>query len=512
VASLTIQTSVLGTQLQTLLMADDIVPGKQPSYQLCKTIYLYHPLGAKIAEKPVRIAQSQKRKIAVQDTPGDRWKEQFEKTWIKMGADKTIFACRVQSRMYGIASMAVLVGGESVSEALDLEKIWNKRVSFNVYDPLNTAGSLMLIQDPLSQEFQHAQEIRVDGKTFHRSRARVIMNEFPIYIDYTSSGFGFVGRSCYQRGLYPLKSYVQTMVTNDMVSLKAGTLVAKIKQAGSVITGAMQTMFGMKRNVVKEAVTGNVISIGTDGEEIQSIDLTNIAEPLKLARHNIIEDIASATPMPAKMLTEESFAEGFGEGTEDAKEQARYVDGEREHMDPLYEFMDTICMRLAWTPEFYATMQKEFPEEYKGLDFNAAFYRARNTFKAEWPSLLTEPESELIKVADVKLRALVAVLQVLMPLLQGEELATTIQWVADNMNEMKLLFGSPLNLDTQAIADYKEQKEADEAEAAENALKEPSAPKPFSKADSSEQAINDLRAAVERLATQRRPLKVAHAA
>lgn len=449
--------SNVGTGLQSLLMADEIVPGATPSYQLVKTIYLFHPLGAKMVEKPVKIAQSLPRKITVQDGPEDRVVEKFMAEAVKMKLDKVAFNVMVQSRIYGIASVAIMTKGETTNEPLDLTKIGNKEISIHVYDPLNTAGSLVLNQDPGALDFQHAKEIVVDGKTFHRSRARVIMNEFPIYISYTPSAFGFVGRSVYQRSLYPMKSYVQTMITNDMISVKAGVLVAKIQQAGSVITAGIQSMFGLKRNVVKEAVVGQVISIGTENEAIESIDLKNLSEPFMTARRNIIEDIASGAEMPAKMLTEESFAEGFGEGSEDAKAQARYVDGIRNEMQPIYEFLDEICMHRAWNEEFYNIIKAEFPERYKDMDYLAAFYEWKNSFKAEWPSLLTEPESEQVKVADVKLRALVALLEAMRADLDDENLASLYSFICDNVSEMKVMFGSPLILDLEAMVTFRAQ-------------------------------------------------------
>lgn len=472
--------SQVGTALQQLLLTDDIQPGSQPSYQVCKIIYEYHPFGQKIIEKPINVAQSQGRRITVQDSPEDRLVEAFEKEWTRLNADKVIKQTRALSKVYGIASLALLVDGEAPNEAVDFKSLAGKKISFNVYDPLNTAGSLVLNQNPLAMDFQHAQEIVVDGKTFHKSRSRVVMNGFPIYISYTTSAFGFVGRSSYQRSLYPLKSFVQTMITNDMVSRKAGVIVAKIKQAGSVINAAMQTMFGLKRNVVKEAEVGNVISLGTENEAIESIDLKNLAEPFKLARDNIIRDIASGCDMPSKMLTEESFAEGFGEGTEDAKELARFVDGERREMLPLYEFMDMVVQHRAWSPEFFETMQGDYPEEYGGVDYEQFFYTAVNSFKAEWPSLLTEPESEMVKVADVKLRALVAVLEAYLPLLDPDSVGIVAMWVQDNLNEMKLLFGSPLNLDFEKMVQHRVDKETQDAEA----RKAGSEDNPFGRADS----------------------------
>lgn len=459
-SSINIQGSSLGTALTNLLMSDDIQPGSIPSYEICKQIYLHHPLGAKMVEKPVKIAMSQRRKITVAEAPGDSAVKAFEDEWKKMGSDRSIFATRVQAKVYGISSLAMLIEGTKNETAIDPWKLWKQSISFNVYDPLNTAGSLVLNQNPLSTNFQHAQEIAVQGSTFHKSRARVVMNEFPIYISFTSSSFGFVGRSVYQRSLYPLKSFIQTMITDDMVSVKAGTIVAKIKSYGAAITNAIMAAVGFKRDVVKQARVGGVISIGTDGEEIESIDLKNLSEPFNTARTNIVVNIASGAPMPSKMLTDESFAQGFADGTEDAKEQARYIDGERENMQPLYDFLDMVCMYRAWNPEWYAGLQKEHPERFKKMDYEAAFHLFKDSAKFEWPSLLTEPESEQVRVADVKLKAMIAILEVLAPQLDRENLVKTVQWVADNMNTMKLMFESPLNLDYDKLEAHDPQEAA----------------------------------------------------
>jgi hypothetical protein len=87
--------------------------------------------------------------------------------------------------------------------------------------------------------------------------------------------------------------------------------------------------------------------------------------------------------------------------------------------------------------------------------------------------LLKEPESEEIRVDDVKLRAVIALLEVLFPQMDPENKAILIKWAADNFNERKLLFQSPLNLDYEALAAYEPQAPA---------MEEPGAPKPFADA------------------------------
>ena len=64
---------------------------------------------------------------------------------------------------------------------------------FNCFDPLNTAGSLVLNQNPNEIDFQKVKGIIVNGRAYHRTRTVVIMNEDPIYISFTGSAFGVIG-------------------------------------------------------------------------------------------------------------------------------------------------------------------------------------------------------------------------------------------------------------------------------------------------------------------------------
>jgi len=472
-AQLTIQGSALGTALSQMLLADDIEPGSDPSYQLCKTIYLYHPLGAKMAESPISMAQSQQREIAIPDSPEEEVRDAFLAQWQADGMDEHIHNTAKTARIYGVSSLALLAEGVPPNRPIDYRQLSKLKIAFNVLDPLNTAGSLVLNQDPNSLDFQKTQGISVNGQVYHRSRCVVRLNERPIYIGYTNSAFGYVGRSVYQRALFPLKSFVQTMRTDDMVSRKAGVLIAMLKPAGSIVDNIMAMMAGMKRQLVKEAQTDNVISISAPEEKIESLNLQNLDGAASMARKNILENIAVSADMPAKLLNSETFAEGFGEGTEDAKAVARYIDRERVSMLPMYQFCDRITQHRAWTPEFYRTIQARFPEMYGQVGYTQAFYDWTNSFQATWPSLLTEPDSEKIKVEDTKLKAIIAMVEVLLPELDPANKAAVIAWAQDNFNENKMLFSNPMQLDFDALRDY----------VPPEPLQAPGEPRPFSQAD-----------------------------
>jgi hypothetical protein len=453
-ATIALNGSSLNPELMLLLGENEgIKPGSQPSYQLCKTIYLYHPWGSKIVDKPIKMAQSQPREIAIPVAP-DIVKAAYLREWKRMKADKAIRNLARTARIYGIGSQAVMIEGEDPSKPLDLKTLWKKDIVFNTFDPLNTAGSLVLNQDPLAIDFQHPVSIRVSGKAFHRTRSCIVMNEAPVYIDYQASTFGFTGRSVYQRALYPLKTFIQTMRTDDLITVKAGVIVAKQEQPGSIIDGAMQWLYAQKRNLLGEAKTSDVLGIGKD-ESIETLNFQNLQGPYELARKNCKENVASAVPMPAKLLNDETFAEGFGEGTEDAKEIARFVDDTREDLDPIYSWMETLCFHRAINPDLYKLVQKAYPEEYGSRPFEEVFYEWRNSFEAKWPNYLSEPPSELVKVDDVKLRALMALLEILLGQLSPTNKAKLVEFVQDNVNEMKLLFnGRDLDLDLEDIVSY----------------------------------------------------------
>lgn len=66
--------------------------------------------------------------------------------------------------------------------------------------------------------------------------------------------------------------------------------------------------------------------------------------------------------MPAIILNSETFARGFGEGTEDARAVAVYIDNIREWLDQLYAFFIRVCQYRARSIEFFQSLRADFPE------------------------------------------------------------------------------------------------------------------------------------------------------
>lgn len=453
-AALGIQNPV-PSPLMDLLACDDIVPGAAPSYSICKTIYAYHPLGAKMAEAPIKRAQSQQRELTIPGAPEEELVEAFQNEWDKLGevgADTLIRNVHSLSRVYGISAVAVMCDDIPPSEPIPLEDLHKLSLSFNILDPLNTAGSLVLEQDPSKGNFLKPSTIAVAGQAYHPSRAAIVMNEQPVYIEWTNSAFGYVGRSVYQRALYPLKSYILSMITDNQVVEKAGLLVAKMKTPGAVVDQRTRNFFGFKRQQIKGARTGNVLQMGVD-EALESVDLKNLKEPAEFARNNILKNIATAADMPAMLINQETLAEGFGEGSEDAKEIAGFVSGIRKEAAPIYRFFDNIVMHRAWNPAWYESLQRKYPE-LADTPYETAFYDWKNAFKATWPNLLVEPDSEKVKTDDVVTKAAIAAFEVLAPTLDPENKARLAAWVGSVFNSRETFASTPMDIDEEAMAEY----------------------------------------------------------
>lgn len=449
-----IQIGSCSPELLALLDSDDIQPGSNVGYQTCKTIYLFHPLGGKMVDRPIKMAMNEPRTVHIAQTYSleQRLRDAFEKEWKALKADQHIAAAARIARIYGTSAIAMLVDNQNPAEALDYRALYKHNISFNILDPLNTAGSIVLNQDPNAADFQKVDGIKVAGKPYHKSRCVVLQNEDPLYLAYNPAAFGFTGRSVYQRALFPLKSFIQTMRTDDMVAVKGGLLVTKIAGPGAVVNKVMQALGGIKRMMLKRGKTGEVLQIG-EKDSIESIDLSNLEKPLDSSRNHILENIAAAADMPAILLNSETFNQGLAEGTEDAKAVAVYVDDMRRWLDTVYEFFVRICQYRAWSYEFFKALRADIPDIKD--TYSLYFSRWINNFEYRWPSSLKEPESEKVKVDEIRFKAIVSMLESLLPEFTADpgNRATLIKWACENANTNESLFPQRIDLDYESLRD-----------------------------------------------------------
>lgn len=464
--------AAFGNGLTAVLEAGDLQPGDEVSYIAAKACYLYHPLGKVLVDSPIELAQSRPRATVIKNAP-DEVKEAFDAKWEELGAEALIFNEHHTARIYGISTLAAVLGETDPRKPLDMANLWKREseLAFNVLDPLNTAGSLVLSQIPTDKDFQRPVTVTANGQPFHKSRVHVTMNEMPLYLAYTNSAFGFVGRSVFQRTLYPLKSFLQTMRSDDVISNKTSMIVYKSASPGSIINAVMQAIGAVKRSLIRLGRNGNVLTIG-ETEEVAVIDLTHVKEAGEFARTNILKNIATGASMPAVMVNNETMVSGLADGTEDAKAVSRYGEHFRLGMIPSYRFLDNFCMYLAWTPDFFKRMQSEHKKLYGKKSFEEVFATWRDAFSAEWPSLMQESESERSKIEESRAKTIIDLLTLLLDRCDPETQIKLLQWAFDNLSENKILTSYALDPDWAALEAHLDDQQKAKVEQARNAFAE----------------------------------------
>lgn len=445
--------AALSSALAKILESEEIQPGTDVGYEACKLLWQFHPLGGKLVEKPISMAMCKPRQYSVETDPDERVVRRFQEVWERMELNEKIKNFFFISRCYGAAAIGVGTATTACKDPLPTFGLTEEDVYVNVWDPLNAAGSMVTDQNPNSRFFQKANAIlKISGKNWHSSRTLKVFNGTPIYLEYQNSSFGFTGRSVFQRVLYSMKSYIGTMVANDLVSQKAGVLVAKVAQNGSVMNGIMAAATGKKREFVKEARNKGVISIGQN-DGIESLNLQNIDKALSTSRDSIISDIASGSDVPAILIKEEAFSQGWGEGSEDSKAVSQYIDGVRQQIEPVMDYFERMVQYIAWSEDFYKSLKNDFPDIITE-DYETTFYLWRREFTAKWQELVEESPDKRRDSDSKVVQQATALFTALSQMLDPENKATAAEWLSSIVNATQTYGDVPLIIDTEALANY----------------------------------------------------------
>ncbi len=459
----------ISSQLWNQLMKESIVPGYAPSYELCKTLYSYHPLGRKMVELPLEKAFSQERELTFSDPlipVAEILINRFKREWKRLGGlggNTIIYRIGVLSRVYGVGTLLCGTRGQDLAEPLDFDTIHKQDLFFSMLDPLNTAGSLVLNQDPTAADFLQPVAVTAAGKTLDRSRTAVLIHEQPIWIEWTDASFGFIGRSVYQRALFPLKSYIYSLMADNETLKKLMLLIAKMKAPGSVQDRRTLSFFGVRRATLKQSATGNVLSIGID-EAIESLNLEHVDKAGTYARNNAIRNVAAASGMPAILLLDERMADGFGEGSEDAKEIAIYIDSIRQELAGMFDFLDKIAMARAWNRDWYESEIQPNYSEYAGVDYEAAFYQWKDALEYSWPSLYQPAQPEVEDAENKKVAQTLDVYKTLGDGMDPVNKAALLEWVQDQIHATKHFSKTDIDLDAEQFIHAAQEREEREAQ------------------------------------------------
>jgi hypothetical protein len=414
-------------------MLEELAPGDEPSYELCKLIYAGHVYGQKIIEAPLQMVFSQQR--AISGVP-DAVRIAFESAWKRYSADTAIRGAVRTSKQYGVSTLAETKEGQ-----------------YSVFDPFNTSGSFGNNSNPEADNFLKTPTATVGKKSYGPGECVVLHNGAPIYLLYVASGFGYTGRSVYHACCYELQTLIDIQSAARLVAQKAGVLVMKTDSTGSTVTGNAQQIASVKRNYLKEARTSNVLQAGTE-DTIESLNMMHSIESVEGAKNAVLDIIAAAVGMPALILKSEILAQGLGgSGAEDSKVIANYISAEREAIEPLYDFMLPRIQKLAWTPEFFEAFKENNPE-YADLTYEQAFYEWQDQMVFEWPDFLREQKSEKAKAVETTMTLLKETFTMLSATVSPDDRRILCQFIMDNLNSEEIKEFLPVSLDLNLDGDF----------------------------------------------------------
>ncbi|MBI0083573.1 MULTISPECIES: anti-CBASS protein Acb1 family protein [Commensalibacter] len=447
------------------------------SYGLCKSIYMYHPLGKRIIDLPIDLSIGQERIISVKhETKSDELIEQFIKVWNGYGFKNIIRRLATMSRLCGISALFLKVDGYNDHEPLPVNTNWaDLKITPIVYDAMNIAGSASNNQDLMSENFLKVEDVLRSGMALAKDRSFILSNGDPLYNEFSTSAFGFTGRSVYQNCIHLLKAWLYVNNADAMVAKKCGLIIAKENDVGTA-TELTSRSLGIKRELLRAGSTNDVLSVGAS-TTIESLNLQNIDGSLDMARNHILEDIANASDIPTIILGQQRFTQGFGEGSEDTKHVGRFIESIREWERGAYQFIDNFVMRMAWNFDYLKALNKENGDIFKSKNdeeitieqYWQVFYSLKQSFSYSFPSFLTESESQIAEGDQKKLEMIVDVYDRVFPKVEADMQATLTNWLIDSVNNLRSLNKIKLNVDEddlrQSIVDnylYKESEEPKE--------------------------------------------------
>lgn len=202
------------------------------SYEECRDIYRYWPLGKRIASALPNFAMSAQRKFVVKDAP-DEVNSKLAETANELGLDEIVKQCAIYARIYGLASIYVAQEKDS-KEPLSYKDVQQKGFTFNVLDPLAMGGAIQVDNDSLSPTFGKPINIHIRGKQVNPNRVCVVYNDIPLFYKFNPSSFAFSGPSIYQNMTLLIRAWNRGVIALQRLATKASAMIKTTKETANV--------------------------------------------------------------------------------------------------------------------------------------------------------------------------------------------------------------------------------------------------------------------------------------
>ena len=377
---------------------------KNLTYQECKSIYRYFPLGKRLASALPNYAMSAERELIFKDMPPEL-AEEFKKAEKKLNINSLIRQTCIYSRIYGLSALYAVSDNITSSEPLTIRHVWNNGISFNVLDPLNIAG-YYVSQNANLVNYQKVENIRIQGgDVCARNRATIIFNDIPLFIQFNPSSFSFTPPSIYQNMTGLIKSWNRCLIALERLATKAASIVVKsnsLSHASGINYGAIQKNLQLIRNMENDGIAG----LDEKGQ-IEFFQLTGVEEIDKICQQINTSLMMALSDTPSALLLDKNLSNGLNDGTEDMKAIVMSVDNFRRlALSPLYDFTDPYVMTYAFNEDFINKMKTMYKSDFSKYGTFELLTIFKQAFSFKWGNLYPEPEEQKTQNKLTKLELL----------------------------------------------------------------------------------------------------------
>ena len=361
------------------------------SYEECRDIYRFWPLGKRVASALPNFAMSAGRKFIIKNAPPEVI-DKIEKTAIDMNIEAIVNNACIYARIYGIAF--IYIANKDTPDKPFLYKDILEPHSFNILDPLAMGGSIRIDIDPTSPFFNKPVDYRIKGNLVHSQRIFYCTNDIPLYYKWNPSSYSWSGPSIYQNMTLLIRSWNRSIIAIQRMATKAASIIVKRKDI-SYDTGVSLKAIEHNLNMIRNMENDGIASVRT-GEEIEFFQLTGIAEI-----DVIINKLHSALMMalndtPSGILLDKNLAQSMSDGDNDMKAIIIAVDKFRKDtLTPIYNFLDKFLLYKAFDADFIKDIIKKYPDLYAKMGVNLIRENWISNYTFEYNNIYPLSENEM---------------------------------------------------------------------------------------------------------------------
>lgn len=364
---------------------------KNLSYEECREIYRFWPLGKRVVSALPNFAMSAGREFSIKDAPPEV-AEEIKKTAEQMDLEGTVNKASVYARIYGLSFIFVSTPEDTPDKPLTYKDI-QQGFNFNVLDPLAMGGNIAIDINPLSYNFNKPLGYTIKGHKVNSKRIFACYNDIPLYYQWNKSSFSWSGPSIYQNMTLLIRSWNRAIIAIQRISTKAASIIVKSKDI-VYQTGVNIQAINKNLRLIRDMENDGIADIKV-GEDVEFFHLTGITEI-----DTIIEKIQSGLMMslndtPSSILLDRNIAQSMSDGDNDMKAIIIAVDRFRKGtLTPIYEFVDKFLLYKTFTPQFIKQMKQKYPDLYANMGENEILAHWMENYTFEYNNIYPLSKNE----------------------------------------------------------------------------------------------------------------------